>query len=52
MAHAIFDSGSSMRLCPHFCAHLLLTDYYSFVNLHRFVKFASVSNPDEFSFFC
>ena len=28
--------------CPKFCAHLFLTDYCSFVNLHRFVKFASV----------
>lgn len=50
MAHAIFDSGSSMRLCPHFCAHLFLTDYCSSVKLHRFVKFARVSNPDKFSF--
>ena len=50
MAHAIFDSGSSMRLCPHFCAHLFLTDYCSFVKLHHLVKFASVSNLDKFSF--
>ena len=37
---------------PEICAHLFLTDYCSFVNLHRFVKFASVSNLDKFLFSC
>ena len=34
-----------LRQSPNFCVHLLLTDYCSSVNLHRFVKFTSVQIP-------
>ena len=38
--------------CPDFCAHLFLMDYCSFVNLHRFVKFASVQILASSPFCC